>query len=519
MEAVAEKPPQTASSRDAVKRGRFSVNLASNLGYLALSLAVGVWYVPFLVRQLGPAAYGLIPLASTLTSVMALITVGLNPAVGRSLTIALEQGNHEQASRVFNTAFWGSLALCAALLIPTGLGLVFLDSIIRVPAGLEAEARWLVAAVVAAFLLNELRTPFAVSAYCRNRFDLFNLVATGEILTRVGFVVLLFYALSASIQFVGIAILCGTLVAAAGSVWLWRRLTPSLRIAREDFNWGVFKGLATTGGWMIVNQVGWILYMGIDVLVANRLFGAELAGKYAAVMALPLLVRTLSANIGIVFQPTLTYYYARKDIDGVVTYARRGVKCLGLMLALPIALMCAFSEPLLRLWLGPAFGEWSPLLFLMAAPLCLNMAVNPLLGLHLTTDRMKVPGVFTLFVGLANLGLALLLAGPLGWGLYGIAAAGVITITLRHALFTPIYAAHILRRSWRTFLWEFTPILLVTVATILLGRAVASVWEMADWGDLIAAGLGISVLYCAGVLGLVLNQDERQMLWNAMRKR
>jgi membrane protein EpsK len=335
----------------------------------------------------------------------------------------------------------------------------------------------------------------------------------------VGLVVLLFYAVSASIRYVGGAILCGTLVAAAGSVWLWRRLTPSLRITRRDFNWGVLKSLATTGGWMMVNQVGWILYMGIDVLVANRLCGAELAGKYAAVLALPLLIRTLSASIGIVFQPTLTYHYARNDIDGLVNYARHGVKCLGLMLALPIALMCAFPEQLLSSWLGPDFGEWSPLLFLMAAPLCLSMAVNPLLGLHLTADRMKVPGMFTLCIGLANVGLAVLLAAGLKWGLYGIAAAGAITITLRHALFTPIYAAHILHRPRATFLWEYTPILLVTVATILLGRAVASVWEIAGWGDLIAVGLGISVLYCAGVFGLVLNKDERQTLWNALRKR
>jgi hypothetical protein len=207
-----------------------------------------VWYVPFLVKHLGPAAYGLIPLASTITSFMALITVGLNAAVGRSLTIALEQENHEQANRIFNTSFWGGLTLCGGLLLPASLGLVFLDSIIRVPPGFESQARWLFAAVVAAFLLTELKLPFIASAYCRNRFDLYNLVTTAEVLTRVGLVVVLFYALSASIQYVGCAILCGTLVSAVGSIWLWRRLTPSLRIALRDFDWAVLKTLTTTGG-------------------------------------------------------------------------------------------------------------------------------------------------------------------------------------------------------------------------------------------------------------------------------
>ena len=502
----------------AAKRGRFSVNLATNLGYFGLSLVVGVWYVPFLVRRLGPAAYGLIPLASTLTSYMSLITLGLNSAVGRSFTIALEQEDHHQANRIFNTSFWASLTLCTALLIPIVLGLAFLESIVRIPPGFETEARWLFAGIAAAFLLNEIKMPFEVSWFSRNRFDLRNLISTGEILTRAGLVAVLFYVLSARVPYVGGAILCGTMVSAAGAVWLWRRLTPRLRIQIRDFDWRVLQSLAPTGGWVIVNQVGAILYLGINLLVANRLFGAELGGKYAAVQALPMLVQTLGATIGMVFNPTSIYYYARQDIGGLVIHLCRALKCLGLMLALPIGLMCGFSEPLLRLWLGPAFGELSPLLVLMASHLCINMAINPLLGLQITTNRVKVPGVLTLIIGLVNLGLALLLAGPLQCGLYGIAAAGAITMTLKHALFTPLYAAHVLGKPWFTFLREMTPILLVTAAAILVGRGVSWAFAIGGWADLVLIGLGFSVLYLASVYGLVLSPAERQLLKSALRK-
>jgi membrane protein EpsK len=502
----------------AVKRGRFSVNLAANLGYLGLSLAVGVWYVPFLVRHLGPAVYGLIPLASTLTTAMALITVGLNIAVGRSLTIALEHEDHRQANRIFNTSLWGSLVLCLGLLVPAALIVLNLESVVRVPTGLENEARWLFAGVIAAFLLNEVKTPFVVSAYCRNRFDLYNLVATGEILVRVSLVIILFYALSARVQYVGAAILCGAMVSVVGAVWLWRQLTPTLRIVLHDFDWAVLKNLASTGGWVIVNQLGAILYLGIDVVVANRLFNAELAGKFAAVLALPLLIRTLGVTIGAVFSPTATYYYARRDTDGLVTYMRQAIKCVGLMLAVPIGLICAFSEPVLRLWLGPGFAGLSPLLFLMVAHLCMNMAVQPLIGLQITTDRMKVPGIVTLVIGLVNLGLALLLAGPMQWGVYGIAAAGAITMTMKHALFTPLYAAHVLGRPNGTFVREITPVLLVTAATILLGRIFAKVWGVVGWSDLIVAGLAISLVCGIGVYGFVVSPAERRMLRQALRR-
>src|SRR6185436_10147715 len=106
------------------------------------------------------------------------------------------------------------------------------------------------------FLWHEIKVPVEVSWCGRCRLDLRNLIGTGEILTRMGVVVLLFNALSARVQYVGGAILCGTMVSAAGAVWLWRRLTPTLRIQIRDFDWGVLKSLASTGGWVIVNQLG-----------------------------------------------------------------------------------------------------------------------------------------------------------------------------------------------------------------------------------------------------------------------
>jgi len=474
--------------------------------------------VPFLVKHLGAAAYGLIPLASTVTSYMSLITLGLNAAVGRSLTIALEQGDNQRANRIFNTSFWGSLALDLFLLIPSVLGLVYLDRLIRVPAGYATEARWLFAGVIGAFLLNEIKTPFDVSSYCRNRFDLRNVVGVGEILARVGLVVGLFTALAPGLGYVGLAIFWGTIVSFLGAGYLWRALTPSLQVQFGAFDWRVLKDLASTGGWVIVIQLGAILYLGVDLLLANRLFGAEQSGKFAAILQLPLLIRSIGSAIGAVFSPTVLYYYSRKDFNGLLIYLQRGMKCLGLMLGLPIGLMCGFSEPLLRLWLGPGFSALSPLLFLMSAHLCVNMAINTLLGLQLATKRVKVPGMVTLGMGLANVGLALLLAGPMQWGLYGIAAAGAIMLTLKNVLFTPLYAAHVIGKPYGSFLRVLAPIICVTGFPIVAARVLGFVWEINGWVQLGASSLIISVLYALGVFHFALGPEERAMLKNLVQK-
>lgn len=493
-------------------RVRHVINLSANLGQLGLSLLAGVWYVPFLVRHLGPATYGLIPLSTALTSYMALITLALNSAVSRYLTIALEKEEHSRANLIFNTSFWGSLALTAILLAPAALGVIYLDRLINIPAGFSTEARWLFAGTAAAFLLNEIKTPFDVSSFSRNRFDLRNLVAVSELLTRYGLVVLLFYVLQPRVSYVGFSILCGTAVSTVGAVWLWKILTPTLRVRPGDFDRDILRNLANTGGWVVINQIGAILYLQIDILVANRLFGAELSGKYAALLQLPYLIRLLGTTVAAVFSPTVLYYFARNDVDGLMAFLRRTIKCMGFLLALPIGLMCGFSEPLLRLWLGPGFSQFSPLLFLMAAHLCINVAVLPLLGLQLAANRMKTPAVVTIIMGLANLGLALLLAGPVGWGLYGIAAAGAIMLTAKNVFFTPAYAAYVLGKPWASFGRELGLIVAVTAGTILLCRGALWFGPITGWIQLAGISFIISILYLAAAYRFFLNSDERGMV-------
>jgi membrane protein EpsK len=498
-----------------VQSRRFVLNLVTNVGNLGLSMAVGVLYVPFLVRHLGSAVYGLVPLTSMVTSYMALITFGLDSAVARSLTISLDREDNENANLTFNVAFWGNLALSVVLVIPAAIAIAHVDHILRIPPGYEAPTRWLFAGTVAAFLLNQVKTPFGVSSFCRNRLDLQNLVAACETLTRVGLVVCLFCIFTARVEYIGTAILAGTIVSTIGMVRLWKVLTPSLRISLGAFDWTMFRNLCGTGGWVIISQLGVMLYLNIDLLLANRLFGPEQGGRYAAVLALPTLLRSLAAAVGGIFAPTMYHIYSQGDIDGLVIYLNRAIKFVGLVMALSIGLICGFSEPLLRLWLGSTFSSLAPLLFLMAIHLCINLSMYPLYAVPLAANRVKVPGLVTLMIGVGHLLLALLLAGVFGWGLNGLAAAGAMMLTVRHLLFTPLYGARVLNRSYGTFLRGVFPIVLSTLATIGLCRLISWRCVISNWVELGIAALGVSVLFAA-VVHMLLAPDERLALRDAV---
>lgn len=506
-----EKPQPTPL----LKRGRFRINLLANLAQLGVSLSVGVWYVPFLVRELGHAAYGLIPLTAALTSYMGLVTFGLNQPVARFLTIELEHENHHRANLVFNTSLWTNVALSGLLLPLALLGIAYVGHLVRIPSGYETATRWLFAGTAAAFLLNQVKTPFAVSAFCRNRLDLLNLANVSETLTRVGLILLLFSLATARIEYVGVAILAGTLVSMAMVIYQWRVMTSTLHVAPRLFDRTMFKALFATGAWATVSQLGGMLYLNIDLIVANRLFGADLGGKYAAVLQIPCLLTSLSLAVGEIFPPTTYQLYARGDMEALVAYLRRSIRFLGLVMALPIGLICGFSEPLLRLWLGSPFGDMAWLLTLMTVYMCLTVAMYPLCAVPMAANRVKAQGLVTLAVGVGNLALALFLAGTLRWGLYGIAAAIAIAMMVRYFLFIPLYSARLLKQPLGTFLRGTLPIMMITATVIGLARLVQLRWPITNWIELAAAGASVALVVGAAVYAS-LTAAERAALNDAI---
>jgi len=67
------------------------------------ALIVGLWLVPYLVRQMGTAAYGLVPLAGLLTQYVGIISNCLAQSVTRFLTIELQKDGG-RPNVVFNSA-------------------------------------------------------------------------------------------------------------------------------------------------------------------------------------------------------------------------------------------------------------------------------------------------------------------------------------------------------------------------------------------------------------------------------
>lgn len=494
----------------------FIRNLTSNVGFFGMNALLSVWFISYLVHHLGVAVYGLIPLAMTVTSYMNLLTFGLNASVARYMTIALEQSNGQEVKKIFNTAFWGSVFISGVLLIPGGFLAIHAQRFFNVPSGYETQVKWLFLSTVGAFIVTTLGSAFNIIAYCRNRFDLQNLINISGVLSKIFLVVVFFTIFSPKLWQVNLGIFSAAVVTFIASLKIGSFLLPNQEIRFKAFDYSMFKKISATGIWVLIAQFGTILLLSIDLLVANKLFGPQLSGQYASVMQWSLLLRNFAIVVAGIFGPTILAYYARNEMDQLINYAKKAVKCVGFLVALPIGIICGLSNPLLNLWLGPEFVPLAPLLSLMTFHLCLNLGYLPLHSISMATNRLKVPAIVQIVFGFLNLILAVFFARTLNMQLYGIALAGAIVLSLKNIVFNPIYSAHIIHRPYTIFMNELGPLILLTGFVTAFSWGLSLWIPIQTWGCLIFVSLGVSLLYGLTVWKFLLNQNEKLLLENLL---
>ncbi len=513
-ESSSEIPPLIEASKN-----RFLLNVGSNICFLVINTGLMIWYVPFLVHNLGVAAYGMIPLANSLVLYAAIVSTSLDVSVGRYLAIDMNQQNLVRANRTFNTAVALSIAGCLFLSIPAGAVTYFFPILFNVPAGLELATQFMFVGVTVTTLAAILSGSFGVSSLIMHRFDLRNAVRLLTSLSRIGIVAACFMLWPASLWHVTIGFIVSAFIGLTGDILLWRHLTPQLRIDYRDVDHHQFRALMGLSGWSAVNQVGSLLLMQIDLLIINSMYGPEMTGRYGSVLFLPGLIHMMVETVATVINPAILTRYAVGDVEGLRSLAVGSIKFLGLALALPVGLLCGFGRPLLSLWLGPDFATLDTVLVLLTGHLAFNLAARPLSYVLTAYNRVRVQGLVTLGLGAVNVGLAILLAGWAGWGMLGVAAAAAMVWTLKNVIILSSYSAVVMNLRWWTFYPPLAAGAVGMLVVALTGRIISHHWWPGSWLSLgLMAGV-ITLGYVVVAYTFGLSQADRVLVWSYLRKR
>ena len=463
--------------RDTLKKFRLFQtfkNIISNVLLFGIQVLISLWYTPYLFRQLGSELFGFIPLANSVINYLSILTHSLNISVGRHITIELEKGEITHANEIFNANLVATFLLISAV-IPLGALMVILaPQFLIIPITLERDVRFLFIGIIAAFLLATYRINFTVATFARNRFDLRNFVALGARIAQILIIVGLFNLSHPSLAYIGLGTALATLLNLAGDYYLWQILLPVLKVNLRVFRKKNLKMLLNTGTWIFFYQIGFLLFLNVDMFIANRFLDLNLVGMYGALLVIPKNLRILSMAIGGVWGPLILSKFSQADYLGMDKIVYTAVKLTGLTLALPIGLICGLVQPFLIVWLGPDFVPLSWVLIWMLLPLCINLLDGPFFNIEISFGKLKVPALFTFGFGILNLLMSIYLTPR--FGVMGLVSASAITLTANSSIFTPLFVARIMGLPWWHYLRQLVIIVFATLSvagvSYLLSRAI-----------------------------------------------
>ena len=498
-------------------KARLLPNIGTNILYLTLAAGVGIWQIPYLIRHLGVPVYGQIGVLQAIVNYASLLTFAVTWTVCRYVALHLGKRDHEGANVYFNTAFFSLVLLCAVLLAAAFALRTVVPAWIGTPSGFECDIGWLLVLFVATSCATSLSSPFVSVPFAQHRFDVINVVKALGMAIQVVVLVSCFNLLTTRVIYYGWALLIKESVVLLASAWLAFRLLPSLALDLGRCRRGAFRDMAGMSFWSVVDRVGYLLYFSIDLILINAVLGSEACGRYAPITQLSFLLAMFSLAVVQVFWPIAYEHIAQERIDTLIDHTHRTTRFMGLVLALPVGLLCGLAAPVLTVWLrDPAWAQFSPLLVLLIGPAIITFPLRHLFSITHGLNKVRITALITLGGGVLNLALSLILLTQTPLGMAGVAAATGLSLILRNAVVVPIYTAGILNRPRGTFITGMLPGVLSALALALISAALHATVGLATLPRLLVGGALLSAVYAAIVFVAVLSKSDRAFLLSVL---
>ncbi len=345
-----------ASNAEMLAERRVLARSASlNLLGEGLPLVAGLISMPYVVRGLGPEAFGLLSIAWVLLGYFSLFDLGLGRATVKYVAEHLGRAELHLLDGLINT----SLALQLILgslggMILAALAPVLVHRLFKISPQLFSDA-------TVTLLVLAAGLPFVLMMNClrgvleaAQRFDLINYVKvpSNSALFIIPAVLASFKVRLPSIVLLMVLVRIGAMVSYLG---FCRRALPSWRLGLS-LDSRVLSRLLKFGGWVTTtNLVGPILVYMDRFFIASALTVAAV-GFYTAPADLVARMLIVPVSLAAALFPAFSSMDSLGARSQIKIFYGRSIKYVLLALGPLLVFVAAFAREILRLWLGPAFA-------------------------------------------------------------------------------------------------------------------------------------------------------------------
>ncbi|MDX1823268.1 MAG: oligosaccharide flippase family protein [Thiohalomonadales bacterium] len=484
------------------------INTGSNVTVLFIKLALTLVMTPIFVKYLGKYDYGLWEVIVGILGYMGMLDMGMKPTISRYVAKYNAEDDRPNLNKVYASTFvFTALVGAGVALIFIVWGTFFAQSM--APDG-ESASRYQFFLYILAAQLVIVFPGYVAESYLEGfqKYYLKNNVTIVNSLVGAGVFITLATPDNALLLLAG--------VNATGLITKY--IFYGYLVSRPDycgtslklslFSWETLREMLSFGVKSFVQGVSNRVESATDTIVIGLMLGPAMVPLYSIPQNLVRHIQNLGWSLCHVFMPLFSDLAARSELEKIRSIFLVGSKLVaGLVFALGLGAVLV-GTPFLALWVGPDFTEQSDIILLLLVIFLVIPMINPFSSRYLTAiGKHGIYAQIMPVAALANLGLSVLLAGPLG--IVGVALGSVVPAIIVYPILLVYTCKQLDLGVWTYLTKSLFPLI---VPLCIMAAPVAWIrWDVGiqSYGMLIGAVTAGGVVYLIAFWALAFTREER----------
>lgn len=499
------------------KNKAVALNMLANVLSFGLSLLISFFLTPYITKEVGIEAYGLIGLANSLTNYITVITAALNSMASRFIIIEYHKQNYEKANTYFNSVLIANTILALFILIPSFLLLINIK-ILNISDNLIFDARITFIIVLINFLINMIGAFYGIVLYAKNMLWKGSMRTAESYIIRILLIIVFFSLFSRKVYYVVLSTFIAGLYVIFFNVYYTNKYMPDLKINTQKFSFSAIKQLISAGIWNSITKLSQILLDGLDLLLSNLFINGVMTGNVSIGKTIPSLYTSVVSLLSDSFYPVFLEYYSKGKTKELMEEIKNSITILSMISGVSLSFLIVYAKEFYQLWIPDSDSQllyWITLL--STGTVLISGCIYSLYSIFSLTNNVRENSIALIVTGVLSICTTYVCLKYTKLGVYAIVGVSSLYGIARNLTFTPIYAAKCLNVKK----YIFYPVIIKNICNIIIliviYNIIKNIIPSNSWPSLIFSALIDILLGLLLTLFFMFNKKQRHDLLKKIR--
>ncbi len=491
------------------------------LNYLNIIIGntIPIFYTPIMLELLGQNEYGLFKLASSTTSYLSLMTLGIGSAVSRYLIKANVEGGKEAEERYFGLfnlvySLISIVTLVVGLLISANLDSFYSSSL--------SETELTTMKLLVTIMVINTAIGFSAASYTSviTSHERFVFIQITNVLTTIALPVFNLILLLCGFKSLGLVLVSLVITIIVRVCYIiYVRFILNIKPRYKNLPFFALKGILLFSFWILLSDIVGQIYGATDTVIIGAIpsLGTAAVAIYSIGITFPNIMFSLSQVTPALFSPKVTkMVFSGATSEELTNLVIKVGRLQGYIVALICSGFIAFGKEFINLYVGNTYNAAYWIAIIIMIPNCIPLVQSVAHSIIRAKNMHKFRSIVYLFIAMLNIIGTLALVKK--FGIIGAAIPTGVSYLLGQGIVMNFYYWKKVKIDIPKFWKELLPIFFVGICLTVVTLFINKILLLDSWIALIIAVVCYTFAYAIINWLLIMNSDEKSIFLSVLRK-